>query len=57
MTVKQTNETTTIARQQLCKYATLLEPLLGTGPYATIKALLEFMVSMLVLQGYITQPT
>jgi hypothetical protein len=33
------NETMVIARQKLRKYETVLKPLLGSGPYATIKVL------------------
>jgi hypothetical protein len=40
------NETTATARQQVCKYATILEPLLGSDPRATIKLLLEAMFSV-----------
>jgi hypothetical protein len=35
-----------IARQQLRKYATVLEPLLGSGPRATMEVQLEAMFSM-----------
>jgi hypothetical protein len=35
------NDTTAIPRQQLCKYETVLELLLGSGPRAAIDALLE----------------
>jgi 7,8-dihydro-6-hydroxymethylpterin-pyrophosphokinase len=51
------NETMIIARQQLHKYATVLEPLSGTSPYTPTKELLELVFSTLVLQGYITQST
>jgi hypothetical protein len=51
------NKTMTIAGQQLHRCATVLEPLPGTDPYATMKALLELVFSMLVLCGYITGPT
>jgi hypothetical protein len=54
---KINNETTAIARQQLCKYATVLEPLLGSGLRITMEALLEAVFSMGQLQGYIIQPT
>jgi hypothetical protein len=39
--LRKNNETTATARQQLRKYATVLEPLLGSGP------LLEAVLSML----------
>jgi hypothetical protein len=48
------NETTAIARQQLCKYATILEPLLGGGPGAAVEVLLEAVFSMRPLRGYVT---
>jgi hypothetical protein len=51
------NDTTVIARQQLCKYATVLEPLLGSGPHTTMEVLLEAVFSMVLLQGYITRLT
>jgi hypothetical protein len=41
----ETNETTAIARQQLRKYATGLEPLLGSSPRATMEVLLEAVFS------------
>jgi hypothetical protein len=40
------NETTTIAVQQLRKYAAVLEPLLLRGPRAIMKLLLEAVFSM-----------
>jgi hypothetical protein len=40
------NETTASAMQQLRKYATILEPLLGRGPRPTMEALLEGVFSM-----------
>jgi hypothetical protein len=40
------SEVTAIARQQLCKYATILEPLLGSSPRATMEVLLEAVFSM-----------
>jgi hypothetical protein len=40
------NETTAIARQQLRKYAKALEPLLGSGPRATMEILLEMVIFM-----------
>jgi hypothetical protein len=43
---RETNETMAIARQQLCKYATVLEPFLGSGPCATMEVLLEVVFSM-----------
>jgi hypothetical protein len=39
------NETTVIARQQLCKYATVLEPLLGCDPRVTMEVSFETMFS------------
>jgi hypothetical protein len=47
----------TIARQQLCEYATVLKVLLGSGPRATVKVLLEAGFSMCPLRGYITRTT
>jgi hypothetical protein len=40
------NKTTAIVMQQLCKYPTVLEPLLGSGPRATMKVLLEAVLPM-----------
>jgi hypothetical protein len=40
------NKAMVIARQQLCKYATLLKPLLGSGLHATMEVLLEVVFSM-----------
>jgi hypothetical protein len=40
------NETMVITMQQLRKYATVLEPLLGSGPRATMEVLLEAVFSM-----------
>jgi hypothetical protein len=51
---KTDNEATAIARQQLCKYATLLELLLGSGLPATVEVLLEVVFSMGPLWGCIT---
>jgi hypothetical protein len=51
---RETNETTAIARQRLHNYATILYPLLGKGPRATMHVLLEAMSSMIPLRGYIT---
>jgi hypothetical protein len=45
------NDTTVIPRQQLCKYATILEPLLGSGPRASMEVLLEAVFSMGLLRG------
>jgi hypothetical protein len=42
----ETNETTAIAMQQLCKYITVFEPLLGSGLRPTMQILLEAMFSM-----------
>jgi hypothetical protein len=42
----ETNKTTAIARQQLDKYAAVLELLLGIGPCATMEVLLEALFSM-----------
>jgi hypothetical protein len=36
---RESNETTAIARQELRKYVTVLEPLLGSGPRATVEVL------------------
>jgi hypothetical protein len=35
------NEKTAIPRQQLCKYAEVLQPLLGSGKRATMEVMLE----------------
>jgi hypothetical protein len=51
------NDTTTIAKQQLRKYSKLVEPLLGSGPRATIEILLEAVFSLSQLQVYIIRPT
>jgi heme O synthase-like polyprenyltransferase len=40
------NVTTAIARQQLFKYATVLEPVLGIDQHATIEVLVEAVFSM-----------
>jgi hypothetical protein len=45
---RETNETTAIARQQLHKYGKVLEPLLRSGPRATMEVLLEALFSMWV---------
>jgi hypothetical protein len=46
-----------IAMQQLNKFATLLEPLLGSGQCTTMEVLLEAVFPMDPLQGQVTQPT
>jgi hypothetical protein len=51
------NETTAIARPQLIKYATVLEPLLGSDPRATMEELLEAVFSMVPIRGYVTRLT
>jgi hypothetical protein len=43
---REGNETTAIAMQQLHKYATVPEPLLDSGPRATMEVLLEAVFSM-----------
>jgi hypothetical protein len=53
---RETNETPTIARQQLHKYATVLDPLLDSGPRA-MEVLLKVVFSMGPPRGYITRPT
>jgi hypothetical protein len=40
------NETTAIARQQLRKYTTVFQPLLGSGPCVILEVLLEAMFSV-----------
>jgi hypothetical protein len=40
------NETTAIAMQQLRKYATVLETLLGSGPRTAMELLLKAVFSM-----------
>jgi hypothetical protein len=55
---RETNsETMVINRQQLRKYSTVLEPLLGSGPRATMEVLLEAVFLCRPLRGYITRPT
>jgi hypothetical protein len=39
-------ETTAIARQHFHKYATVLEPLLGSSPHATIEVLFGAVFSL-----------
>jgi hypothetical protein len=46
----------TIAMQQLRKYKTVLERLLGSGPGTTMEVLLKAVFSMVPLRGYITPP-
>jgi hypothetical protein len=53
----ETNEIMAITVQELHKYATVLEPLPGSGPCTTMEVLLEAVFSMGLLQGYITQLT
>jgi hypothetical protein len=43
---KTNNETKAIAMHQLNKYVTVLEPLLGSCPRATMKVLLEAVFSV-----------
>jgi hypothetical protein len=43
---QRNKETTAITRQQLLKYATVLKPLLGSGPRATMEVLLETVLSI-----------
>jgi hypothetical protein len=43
--------------QQLHKYTTVLESLLGSGLRTTIEVLLEAAFSMDLLRGYITELT
>jgi hypothetical protein len=45
------NETTAITRRQLHKYATVLEPLLGSGLRGKMVVLLEAVFSMGQLRG------
>jgi hypothetical protein len=54
---RETNEITTIARQQLRKYATVLEPVLGSDPRATMEVMLEWCFLCSPLRDYITRPT
>jgi hypothetical protein len=54
---EKSNKTTAIARQQLRKYAKLLEPFLGSGPRASMEVLLEALFSIGPFLGYITRPT
>jgi hypothetical protein len=52
----ETNEITAISRQQLRKYATVMEPFLGSGPRSngnTVEA--GFLCGQ--LRSYITRPT
>jgi hypothetical protein len=46
------NETTAVVWQQLCKYGTLLEPLVGSSQRATMEVLLEAIFSMGPLRAY-----
>jgi hypothetical protein len=43
--------------EQLCKYATVLEPLLSSCPRATTEVLLEAVFSMDPLRDYTTRQT
>jgi hypothetical protein len=43
--------------QQLRNYATVLKPLLGSDPSATTEVVLEAVVSMAPLLGYINRST
>jgi hypothetical protein len=43
---KTNNKTTAIVRQHLRKYATVLKPLLGSRPRATMEVMLEAVFSM-----------
>jgi hypothetical protein len=54
---RETNDTTTIVRQQLRKYVTVLEPLLNSGLRATMVILLKRCFLCGPLLGYITRPT
>jgi hypothetical protein len=55
---RETNsETLAISRQQLHKYATVLELLLGSGPRTTMEVLLERCFLCGPLRGYITRLT
>jgi hypothetical protein len=54
---RETNETTATAIKQLCRYAAVLEPFLGSGLNATIEILLEAVFCMGVLRGSVTRPT
>jgi hypothetical protein len=51
------NDTTAIARLQLCKYASVLEPLLGSCLGATMEVLLEAVFSVDPLRGSIARPS
>jgi hypothetical protein len=53
----ETEETNATARQQLRKYATLLEPLLGSGPRTTIRVLSEAVFFICPLHDYIIRQT
>jgi hypothetical protein len=48
------NKTMATARQQICKYITLLEPLIGSGLGATMEVLFKAVFPIGLLQGYIT---
>jgi hypothetical protein len=54
---RETHETTAIAMQRLSKYATVLEPLLGSGPRAIVEVMLEAVFSIDPHRGYVTRPT
>jgi hypothetical protein len=51
------NETMAIARQQLHKYETVLQPLLGSGPHTKMEVLWKRCFLCGPLRGYITRPT
>jgi hypothetical protein len=47
-----------VSGQQLRKYGTVMEPLPGSGPHATVEVLLEAVFVLCgPLLGYITRPT
>jgi hypothetical protein len=51
MTVKQTRQWP-FAMRHLCKYTSVLELLLGSGPHATIEALLEAVFSIFIFYHF-----
>jgi hypothetical protein len=51
------NKATAFSVEHLYKYATVLEPLLGCGPHASMEVLIEAVFSTGPLRGYTTLPT
>jgi hypothetical protein len=53
---RETNDIRAVAMQQLRKYATVLEPLLGSGPLTTMEVRWKRYFLCGPLQSCITQP-